>query len=91
MGFRVIKTAIAALMAVLIADGFGLPGPTSAGLLAILGVDVTRKRSIRTISARFFASVVGLLFASVLFHVLGFHYWVLAIYILAAFPVIVRA
>ncbi|MFC9709722.1 aromatic acid exporter family protein [Paenibacillus sp. NPDC056933] len=91
MGFRVIKTAIAALMAVLIADWCGLPGPTSAGLLAILGVDVTRKRSIRTISARFFASVVGLLFASVLFHFLGFHYWVLAVYILIAFPVIVRA
>lgn len=43
MGFRVIKTAIAAFMAVLIADWCRLPGPTSAGLLAILGVDVTRK------------------------------------------------
>lgn len=53
MGFRVIKTAIAALMAVLIADGLGVHGATSAGLLAILGVDVTRKRSIRSISARF--------------------------------------
>ncbi|WP_211747886.1 aromatic acid exporter family protein [Paenibacillus sp. Marseille-Q4541] len=91
MGFRVIKTAIAALMAVLIADAAELPGPTSAGLLAILGVDVTRKRSLKTISARFFASVVGLLFASVLFAVLGFHYWVLAVYILTAFPAIVRA
>lgn len=90
MGFRTIKTAVAALMAVLIADGFGIHGATSAGLLAILGVDVTRKRSIRTISARFFASVVGLLFACVLFDVFGFHDWVLALYILAAFPVIVR-
>lgn len=91
MGFRVIKTAIAALMAVLIADSAGLHSPTSAGLLAILGVDVTRKRSLKTISARFFASVVGLLFASVLFAVFGFHYWVLAAYILTAFPAIVRA
>lgn len=91
MGFRVIKTAIAALMAVLIADGLGVHGATSAGLLAILGVDVTRKRSIRSISARFFASVVGLLFASVLFLLFGFHYWVLALYILTAFPIIVRA
>ncbi|MDP4096541.1 aromatic acid exporter family protein [Paenibacillus sp. P96] len=90
MGFRVIKTAIAALMAVLIADRLGVSGATSAGLLAILGVDVTRKRSIRTISARFFASVLGLLFASVLFDVFGFHYWVLALYILTAFPFIVK-
>ena len=42
MGFRTIKTAIAALMAVLIAEGLGIHGATSAGLLAILGVDVTR-------------------------------------------------
>lgn len=91
MGFRTIKTAIAALMAVLIADGIGIHGATSAGLLAILGVDITRKRSLRTISARFFASVVGLLFACVLFAVFGFHDWVLALYILTAFPVIVRA
>ncbi|RGL36136.1 aromatic acid exporter family protein [Paenibacillus polymyxa] len=90
MGFRTIKTAIAALMAVLIAEGVGIHGATSAGLLAILGVDVTRKRSLRTISARFFASVVGLLFACVLFVVFGFHDWVLALYILTAFPVIVR-
>ncbi|MDO7904958.1 aromatic acid exporter family protein [Paenibacillus sp. JX-17] len=91
MGFRVIKTAIASLMAVLIADSLGVHGATSAGLLAILGVDVTRKRSLRTISARFFASVVGLLFACVLFAVFGFHYWVLGAYILTAFPAIVRA
>ncbi len=91
MGFRVIKTAIATLMSILIADALGVTGPLSAGLLAVLGVDVTRKRSIRTISARFFASLLGLAFASVLFEILGYHYWVLAIYILVAFPAIARA
>ncbi|MDR0269438.1 aromatic acid exporter family protein [Paenibacillus sp.] len=91
MGFRVIKTAIATLMAILIADACGVTGPLSAGLLAVLGVDVTRKRSIRTISARFFASLLGLAFACVLFEILGFHYWVLAIYILVTFPAIARA
>lgn len=91
MGFRVIKTAFATLMAILIADALRVPGPLSAGLLAVLGVDVTRKRSIRTISARFFASLLGLAFACVLFEILGYHYWVLAIYILIAFPAIARA
>lgn len=64
--------------------------PLGAGLLAIYGVDVTRKRSIRTVLARFFASVVGLLLASLLFGLLGFEIWVLAIYILVAFPIIAR-
>ncbi|MBW4840945.1 MAG: aromatic acid exporter family protein [Paenibacillaceae bacterium] len=91
MGFRVIKTAIATLMAIFIADFAGVAGANSAGLLAILGVDVTRKRSLASISARFFASILGLLLAFGVFYFLGFHIWVLAIYILIAFPLIARA
>ncbi|WP_178019438.1 aromatic acid exporter family protein [uncultured Paenibacillus sp.] len=91
MGFRVIKTAIATLMAIFIADFAGVAGANSAGLLAILGVDVTRKRSLASISARFFASILGLLLAFGVFYFLGFHTWVLAIYILIAFPLIARA
>ncbi|WP_068785585.1 aromatic acid exporter family protein [Paenibacillus phocaensis] len=91
MGFRVIKTAIATLMAIFIADFAGVTGANSAGLLAILGVDVTRKRSLASISARFFASLLGLLLAFGVFYFLGFHIWVLAIYILIAFPLIARA
>ncbi|MET3544205.1 uncharacterized membrane protein YgaE (UPF0421/DUF939 family) [Paenibacillus favisporus] len=91
MGFRIIKTAIATLMAILVSDACGVTGPLSAGILAVLGVDVTRKRSLKTVSARFFASLLGLFFACILFELLGFHYWVLAIYILIAFPAITRA
>ncbi|WP_138495841.1 aromatic acid exporter family protein [Paenibacillus pinistramenti] len=90
MGFRVIKTAIATLIAILAADTAGLPGAMSAGLLAILGVDVTRKRSLKTVSARFFASVVGLVLCFILFRLVGFHIWVLIIYILIGFPLIAR-
>ncbi|MNO27519.1 hypothetical protein D3C76_173960 [compost metagenome] len=88
---RVIKTAIAALMAIIIAHAVGVEGANSAGLLAILGVDVTRKRSIATVSSRFFGSLLGLCLAFILFYVFGFHIWVLAVYILIAFPLISRA
>ncbi|GIP10950.1 aromatic acid exporter family protein [Paenibacillus macerans] len=88
---RIVKTAIATLLAILIAEFTGVDGALSAGLLAILGVDVTRKRSLVTISARFFASILGLILAFILFYVLGFHIWVLAIYILIAFPLIAKA
>lgn len=91
MGFRIIKTAVATLLAILVTDALNIPGATSAGLLAILGVDVTRKRSLRSVSSRFFASILGLLLASILFSLLGFHYWVLALYILIAFPAISKA
>lgn len=91
MGFRIIKTAVATMLAILVTDALNIPGATSAGLLAILGVDVTRKRSLRSVSARLFASILGLLLAFVLFHFLGFHYWVLALYILLGFPIISKA
>ncbi|USB34871.1 aromatic acid exporter family protein [Paenibacillus sp. YPG26] len=91
MGFRVIKTTIATVLAIVIAHLLGILNPLSAGLLAILGVDVTRKRSIHTVSSRFFASIMGLVMSSVLFYIFGFHIWVLAVYILIGFPLISRA
>ena len=91
MGFRIIKTAAATLMSILIAAAVGIPNAQSAGLLAILGVEVTRKRSLRTISARFLASLVGLLCGCVLFWIFGFHYWVLGMFVLFGFPLIVRS
>ncbi|WP_040925258.1 aromatic acid exporter family protein [Saccharibacillus kuerlensis] len=90
-GFRVIKTAAAAFAAIMIAHLVGIPSATSAGLLAILGLDTTIKRSVKTVVDRFFASIVGLVVACVLFGTLGFHYWVIPLYILIAFPLIVRA
>lgn len=91
MGFRVIKTAIATMLAIVVADVVGVGGAISAGLLAILGVDVTRKRSIKSVSSRLFASVLGLILAYGLFYLLGFELWVLGLYILIAFPIISHA
>lgn len=91
MGFRVIKTAAATLLSVLVASAVGIPNAQSAGLLAILGVEVTLKRSFRTITARFLASLVGLFFGCILFWLLGFHYWVLGLYVLVGFPMIVKS
>lgn len=90
MGFRVIKTAVAALTAIYTAYLLGLDNPLGAGLLAILGVETTRWRGLRTVFARFMASVFGLFLASVLFETIGFQMWVLSIYILIAYPILAR-
>lgn len=90
MGFRVIKTAVATLAAIYTAMLLHVDNPLSAGILAIMGVDTTRWRGIRTVFARFGASVIGLGVASLLFYFFGFHIWVLSIYILLAFPVVTR-
>jgi len=90
MGIRVIKTAIAAIAAIYTAYYLGLEPALSAGMLAILGVEVTRKKGLKSASARFVASVLGLFFASLIFSVFGFHYWAVAIYILVSFPILSR-
>jgi uncharacterized membrane protein YgaE (UPF0421/DUF939 family) len=90
MGIRVIKTAVAALAAIYTAVYFGLEPPLSAGLLAILGVEVTRMKGLRSAFARFAASVVGLFFASSVFLIFGFQIWVVALFILIAFPIMSR-
>lgn len=90
MGFRVIKTAVATLTAIYTAYLLGVDNPLSAGLLAILGVETTRWRGIKSVFARFMASILGLALASILFDFIGFHIWVLAIYILLAYPLLSR-
>jgi uncharacterized membrane protein YgaE (UPF0421/DUF939 family) len=90
MGFRVIKTAVAALAAIYTAFLIGVDNPLSAGLLAILGVETTRWRGIKSVFARFMASLFGLLLATLLFEFIGFYIWVLAVYILIAYPLQAR-
>ncbi len=90
MGIRVVKTAIAALLAIYTAYWIGLDQPLSAGLLAILGVETTRMKGLRSVAARFLASMLGLVFASAVFCAFGFEIWVLSLYILLTFPVLAR-
>ncbi|MFD2673006.1 aromatic acid exporter family protein [Marinicrinis sediminis] len=88
MGIRILKTAIAAVVAVYIANAFSLQFAMSAALLAILGVDVTKRRSLWNVFQRFTASVLGLLVGCLIFAWIGFYTWVIGIFILIAYPVL---
>jgi uncharacterized membrane protein YgaE (UPF0421/DUF939 family) len=90
MGIRIIKTALAAIAAIYTAVYLGLQPPLGAGILAIIGVEVTRMKGLKSAFVRFLASVLGLFFASLVFTVLGFHIWAVAIFILITFPVLSR-
>ncbi|MEI7024370.1 aromatic acid exporter family protein [Paenibacillus sp. y28] len=90
MGIRVLKTALASVIAVYAAGLLGLQFASSAGLLAILGVDVTRKKSLKSVSVRFAAALLGLFVAVFLFMVFGYHAWVIGLYIVLAYPVLSR-
>ncbi|WP_138751050.1 aromatic acid exporter family protein [Paenibacillus sinopodophylli] len=90
MGIRIIKTALAAIAAIYTAVYLGLEPPLGAGILAIIGVEVTRMKGLKSAFVRFIASVLGLFFASLVFSLLGFHIWAVAIFILITFPVLSR-
>lgn len=91
LGYRVIKTSAATLAALYTCTLLGVGNPLGAGLLAILGVESTRQKGLRIVFERFLSSVFGLILASVLFSLMGFHIWVLSIYILIAFPLLSQA
>jgi uncharacterized membrane protein YgaE (UPF0421/DUF939 family) len=88
MGFRVIKTALAVVVAIYIAEWIGLTTPISAGLLAILGVEVTKRKGIRSALHRITASVLGLLFGTLLFSLFGFHIGLIGVFVLVVFPLL---
>ncbi|MDQ0898540.1 aromatic acid exporter family protein [Paenibacillus sp. V4I7] len=90
MGFRVLKTALAVVIAMYLAHVFEIQSPAAAGLLAILGIEVTKKKGIQSALQRIAASMLALLTGSLLFMVLGFHVWVVSIFILVVFPVLHR-
>jgi uncharacterized membrane protein YgaE (UPF0421/DUF939 family) len=90
LGIRVIKTALAAVVAIYLAYLLQLDYWLSAGLLAIITIEVTRKKSLRSALVRLSASIVGLMIALLIFAVLGFHIWVIALYILITYPVLAK-
>ncbi|MDT2258343.1 aromatic acid exporter family protein [Paenibacillus larvae] len=90
IGIRVIKTAIAVIVSITLASWIGLKNPNSAGLLSILGIEVTKRKGLRSAFARISASILGLLVASALFSMLGFHVWVISLFVLVVFPILHR-
>jgi len=90
MGFRVLKTAIAVIISIYLAMWLGLHSPSSAGLLAILGVEVTKKKGVRSALFRIIASLIGLAFGWLLFGIFGYHVWVIGLFIVLVYPLLYR-
>ncbi|PLT45796.1 hypothetical protein B8V81_4227 [Paenibacillus pasadenensis] len=90
IGWRVAKTAAAVAAAIATAQLLDLEQPLFAGVLAILGVEVTRRSGLRSLFERVSASLLALAASSVLFEAIGYAIWTAAIYVLLVFPVLSR-
>ena len=73
IGYRTLKTAIGAALAIFIAQLFQLEFFVSAGILTMLCIQKTRHKTITNSWARFVACIIGMFYAIVLFELVGYH------------------
>lgn len=77
-----VKITVAAVLAILCAQALKLDFAVSAGIVAILSVQPTKKETLRTALARLLAFAVALLISITLFNLLGFTVPVFFLYLL---------
>ncbi|ARK29421.1 aromatic acid exporter family protein [Halalkalibacter krulwichiae] len=90
IGYRTLKTAVGAGLAVAIAQALHLDFYGSAAIITILCISVTRRDSLKVSWARFVACMIGMLLSGMLFELIGYQPWTLTLIILAFIPIVVR-
>lgn len=89
LGYRTIKTALATGVAVWLSYLLELDFYTSAGIIAILCIQTTKKRSIKSSFNRFFASMIALVLSGFFFEFTYYHPLMLSAFILMLTPLLV--
>lgn len=89
IGYRTIKTSLGTAISILIAQWFGLDNFASAGILTILCIQVTKRRSLRTAWDRFLACVLVMPFSAIFFEVIAYHPIVIGVMLFFFIPTVV--
>ncbi|WP_210365847.1 aromatic acid exporter family protein [Bacillus sp. REN3] len=91
IGYRTLKTALGTALSIMIAEAFGFGNYVSAGILTILCIQVTKKRSLRASWHRFFACIIAMGFSAVFFEGIMYHPIVIGLMMLFFIPTVVMA
>lgn len=86
IGYRTAKTAVGVALSISIAQLAGLHNFASAGIITILCIQVTKKRSMQTAWARFVACVVAMLFSYIFFQGIGYYPFTVGLMLLFFIP-----
>ena len=86
IGYRTIKTALGATLAIIIAQMLNLEYFSAAGIIAILCIQVTKKKSVYASWHRFLACLIAMAYASLLFQFIAFHPLVIGLILLIFIP-----
>lgn len=89
IGYRTLKTALGASVAIAIAQYLELNFYTAAGILTILCIQPTKRKSVHAVYTRIVSSLVGLTYAFIFFEIFGYHAFVLGIVLILFIPTIV--
>ncbi|WP_223591513.1 aromatic acid exporter family protein [Neobacillus bataviensis] len=89
IGYRTIKTAVGTAASILIAQQLGLHNYASAGILTILCIQVTKRRSLRTSWDRFLACVLAMPFSALFFEGIAYHPIVIGVMLFFFIPLLV--
>jgi uncharacterized membrane protein YgaE (UPF0421/DUF939 family) len=89
IGYRTLKTAAGTAISILIAQQLGLDNFASAGILTILCIQVTKRRSLRTAWDRFLACVLVMPFSALFFEAIAYHPIVIGFMLLFFIPTVV--
>lgn len=89
IGYRTMKTAVGTAIAILIAQQLGLQNFASAGILTILCIQVTKRRSLRTAWDRFLACVLAMPFSALFFEGIAYHPLTIGLMLVFFIPTIV--
>ncbi len=89
IGYRTLKTALGASIAIAIAQYFDLQFFSAAGILTVLCVQPTKKKSVHAVYTRVVASIIGIILAYLFFEIFGYHPVILGLMILLFIPTIV--
>ena len=73
IGYRTIKTALGTGISISIAQFLDLENFVSAGILTILCIQVTKKKSLQSSGHRFLACILGIIFSFVFFEGIGYY------------------
>ncbi|WP_047983351.1 aromatic acid exporter family protein [Ornithinibacillus californiensis] len=90
LGYRTIKTAIGAGLAIWIASLLDLEFASFAAIIAIMCIEQTKKKTLHSIQKKFIASLLALILGSFTFELLGYHPIILTIFILILVPILLK-
>jgi uncharacterized membrane protein YgaE (UPF0421/DUF939 family) len=90
IGYRVLKTAVGVALAVAVAQYLQLENYTFAGIIALLSIRETKKRSVVSSIVRLFTALIGMGLCYVFFELLTYHPLMIAVLLLFFIPLLVK-